>query len=161
MHRLFHQYYQSPIGWLHIQSTDEAIVAIEFCESVTEDEVPHALTQEACTQLQAYFASKRHRFELPIQLRGTTFQQQVWRQLMQIPYGATISYLTLARLMGNAKSIRAVAHANARNPLAIIVPCHRVIGEDGSLVGYAAGIWRKQWLLEHESSARQLALHFS
>ncbi|MBX5438768.1 MAG: methylated-DNA--[protein]-cysteine S-methyltransferase [Thermoflavifilum sp.] len=160
MQALFHQYYQSPIGWMRVRGTDEAILEILFWEDRSGEERPNKLTRQAVGQLQAYFERKLRVFDLPLQPQGTSFQKQVWDQLLQIGYGTTISYMALARRMGDIKTIRAVARANACNPLAIVIPCHRVIGEDGSLVGYAAGLWRKQWLLEHESSMHQLSLHF-
>ena len=109
-------------------------------------------------QLDAYFAGELHRFDVPMAANGTDFQQRVWDQLVQIPYGETISYSELARRMGDPKLVRAVGVANGRNPISIIIPCHRVIGADGSLVGYGGGLERKKWLLEHEevTSGRRL-----
>lgn len=109
------------------------------------------LLQKALQQLEAYFAGKLKEFDLPLQPAGTAFQQNVWDQLVQIPYAATITYLHMAKRLGNVKAIRAAASANGKNPLAIIIPCHRVIGTDGKLTGYAGGLHRKQWLLEHEA----------
>lgn len=109
------------------------------------------LLQKALQQLEAYFAGKLKEFDLPLQPAGTAFQQSVWDQLVQIPYAATITYLHMAKRLGNVKAIRAAASANGKNPLAIIIPCHRVIGTDGKLTGYAGGLHRKQWLLEHEA----------
>ncbi len=107
--------------------------------------------QKCITQLNEYFSGKRKLFDLPIQQEGSAFQQKVWNELVKIPFGKTISYLQLAQRLGDAKSIRAAASANGRNKLNIVVPCHRVIGSDGSLIGYGGGLPRKKWLLEHEA----------
>ncbi|GAC1491814.1 MAG: hypothetical protein NVS1B13_21930 [Flavisolibacter sp.] len=107
--------------------------------------------QEGARQLDSYFKGTLKKFELPIKAEGTEFQQRVWTLLENIPYGKTISYQNLSRQYGDVKSIRAVAAANGKNKLAIIIPCHRVIGSNQSLTGYAGGIWRKKWLLEHET----------
>jgi methylated-DNA-[protein]-cysteine S-methyltransferase len=101
-------------------------------------------------QMIEYFQGQRRVFDLPVQQTGTDFQQSVWQQLIQIPYGKTISYMELARRMGDTKTIRAAASANGKNQLAIVVPCHRVVGSKNDLVGYAGGLWRKKWLLDHE-----------
>ena len=118
----------------------------------------------AVQQLQEYFVGSRQIFDFPLNPVGTAFQQTVWRALCEVPFGTTWSYLALSRRLGDEKAIRAVASANGRNPLWIVVPCHRIIGSDGSLTGYAGGLWRKQWLLEHErvlsgrETGRQLSL---
>lgn len=109
--------------------------------------------QQTILQLDEYFAGSRTQFDLPLSPAGTAFQQKVWQQLIQIPFAETITYLHLAKRLGNVKSIRAAASANGKNPLAIIIPCHRVVGADGKLTGYAGGLHRKQWLLEHEAKA--------
>lgn len=114
--------------------------------------------QEAVLQLQEYFDGLRTQFSFKIAPRGTEFQKRVWLQLQRIPYGETLSYLALAKELGDVKAIRAVASANGKNPLWIVVPCHRVIGTDGSLTGYAGGLWRKKWLLEHENPPNQTSL---
>ena len=113
---------------------------------------------EAVTQLQEYFIGKRTEFTFKLNPKGTEFQKKVWQELLQIPYGKTCSYLELSKKLGDVKAIRAVASANCKNPLWIIVPCHRVIGTDGSLTGYAGGLWRKKWLLEHENPIKQESL---
>jgi methylated-DNA-[protein]-cysteine S-methyltransferase len=107
--------------------------------------------KKCAEQLDEYFLGKRIEFNLPLQQHGTEFQLKVWNELLNIPFGETINYLTLAKRIGNLKSIRAVGTANGRNNISIVVPCHRVIGSDGSLTGYSGGLWRKQWLLEHEN----------
>jgi methylated-DNA-[protein]-cysteine S-methyltransferase len=157
---LYHFFYQSPIGWLKIEATDDYVTAIEYVEMPDTENNANHLTAKAQQQLQAYFEKKRTVFELPLQMQGTDFQKTVWNALLHIPFGKTISYLELSRRIGNEKAIRAVGHANGQNPLAIIVPCHRVIGSDGSLTGYGGGLWRKQWLLQHEGSPQQMELAF-
>ena len=123
-----------------------------FTESDDIAETPSAMTSQACAQLQEYFAGKRTTFDLPLAASGTTFQQQVWQALLTIPYGKTCSYGDIARAIGNPKGVRAVGLANGKNPLAIVVPCHRVIGADGKLTGYAGGLNRKQQLLALEGA---------
>lgn len=118
------------------------------------------ILQATRQQLDAYFIQQRKTFDLPLLLVGTDFQKQVWQALMQIPYGQTATYLELSRLLGNEKAIRAVANANGANALSIIVPCHRIIGSDGSLVGYAGGLEAKQSLLVIESEQATLPLGF-
>lgn len=107
-------------------------------------------------QLDQYFNKERKRFDLPLVFAGTDFQKKVWKQLLMIPYGKTENYMAITRQLGDAKAIRAVAGANGANKMAILVPCHRVIGSDGKLVGYAGGLWRKKWLLDHESNQETL-----
>ncbi|MDD7887207.1 methylated-DNA--[protein]-cysteine S-methyltransferase [Flavivirga sp. 57AJ16] len=121
------------------------------------DIIPVELEDCVC-QLKEYFEGKRSQFNLKLNPQGTEFQKKVWKQLEQIPYGKTLSYLELSKQLGDVKAIRAVANANGKNPLWIIVPCHRVIGSDGSLTGYAGGLHRKKWLLEHESPYKQQSL---
>jgi len=157
--------YDSPLGKLKLQSTDEHITAVLFDEpgeSPANDN--HFLLQQCRSQLDEYFTGKRVQFDLPLQQEGTVFQQKIWDLISQIPFGKTISYHQLATQYGDLKAIRAVASANGKNKLAIIIPCHRVIGTNNSLTGYAGGLWRKKWLLEHESKhhagVEQLGLHF-
>lgn len=114
--------------------------------------------QEAATQLADYFDGKRQDFTFPLNPEGTDFQKKVWKALLEIPFGKTTSYQALSILLGDVKAIRAVAAANGKNPLWVVVPCHRVIGSDGSLTGYAGGLWRKKWLLEHETPPIQQSL---
>ena len=106
-------------------------------------------------QLDEYFAKKRTIFDLPFDLNGTTFQRNVWNELLKIPFGRTVSYIRIARALGDEGTVRAVGAANGKNKIAIIIPCHRVIGADGSIVGYAGGIDRKQWLLDFEKNISQ------
>lgn len=148
---LSHLRIDTPVGPLLISGTNEYIQAVNFTEEpATAFPQPPHLLLECAQQLHEYFAGERKIFDLPIQQPGTDFQQTVWEQLTRIPFGQTISYLQLAHRIGNPKSIRAVGTTNGKNQLAIIVPCHRVIGANGTLVGYAGGLWRKRWLLDHE-----------
>ncbi len=142
----------SPIGTLEIISDGEAINAVNFVEKNDWEEnniVPN-LVQYCIAELQAYFKGELKDFSFPIAQKGTDFQQKVWAELTKIPYGTTTSYMELSRRIGDIKAIRAVGTTNGKNKLGIIVPCHRVIGSDGSLTGYAGGLWRKKFLLELE-----------
>ena len=145
-------YLKSPIGQLKITSEGEFINSILFVFSDTEMEeenVNNVLIQ-CKTELSEYFSGKRKEFEVPFRQAGTEFQQKVWSELVKISYGKTVSYNHIAKAIHNQKSIRAVGSTNGKNQISIIVPCHRVIGSDGSLTGYAGGLWRKKWLLNHE-----------
>lgn len=148
----------SPLGITKIVGDDNGISAISILEEGIISAVIPSVLQEAVLQLQDYFRNERTEFTFKINAKGTDFQQKVWRELLHIPYGTTISYLDLAKKLGDAKGIRAVASANGKNPLWIVVPCHRVIGTNGSLTGYAGGLWRKKWLLEHENPTNQQSL---
>jgi len=146
--------YQSPVGLLIIKNDDEYINAISFSEENYEpapNEQLNSLERNCIRQLDEYFSGTRKTFDFPIFQKGTSFQIKVWQQLTTIPYGKTISYMDLAKKLGDVKVIRAAGTANGKNNLAIVCPCHRVIGSDGKLVGYGGGLWRKQWLLEHEA----------
>jgi len=148
-------YYQSEIGWLEIIGTHESIKVINFIEPEERDsnladvEIPQVLT-DGVTQLDEYFKGKRQVFSLKLAPEGTDFQKAVWHQLLEVPFGTTMSYLDIARAIGNEKAVRAVGAANGQNPIVIIVPCHRIIGSNGKLTGYGGGLWRKEWLLNHE-----------
>ncbi len=161
---LFQTYYLSPLGSLLIRCSDDAITEVTFIEKeyTLEESVIHPILNEAGIQLKAYFDGTLQQFDLPLNPEGTTFQKRVWKDLEGIKYGKTSSYLQMSRQLGNEKAIRAVGNANGKNPVAIIIPCHRVIGSYGSLVGYAGKLWRKRWLLEHELSivSKQMELHF-
>ena len=158
---LYSGYYQSPLGLIQIETSEEALTAVKFLPdeevSETADTGSSGLVNETITQLAEYFDNKRRQFDLPLGFEGTDFQQSVWKELTRIPFGQTMSYARLADLLGSKKLVRAVGNANGRNPIAIIVPCHRVIGNSGDLVGYAGGLWRKQWLLEHEGGQKTFA----
>ncbi|MCD8740043.1 methylated-DNA--[protein]-cysteine S-methyltransferase [Mucilaginibacter roseus] len=145
-------FYRTPLGVARITDDDGFISAISIRdEDIKTNEPETELLKTAAQQFDEYFAGKRKDFDFPIRQAGTEFQQKVWRQLLQIPYGSTTSYAALSNQMKSPLAIRAIASANGKNNLWIVVPCHRVIGSDGSLTGYAGGLWRKQWLLEHEA----------
>ena len=148
---IYHLRIDTPVGPVLISGTTQFINSVSFTDEPAVD-FPQAppLLLDCAQQLYEYFGGARKIFELPLSQEGTAFQQSVWQQLLAIPFGQTISYLQLARRINNPKSIRAVGTTNGKNQLAIIVPCHRVIGSNGTLTGYAGGIWRKRWLLEHE-----------
>jgi methylated-DNA-[protein]-cysteine S-methyltransferase len=148
----------SPLGTTKIVGDENGVSVISILqEGELSKKIPKEL-KEAVTQLNEYFEGKRQDFDFKINPKGTEFQQKVWQELLAIPFGKTMSYLDLSKRLGDVKAIRAVASANGKNPLWIVVPCHRVIGTDGSLTGYAGGLWRKKWLLEHESPSLQQSL---
>lgn len=143
---------ESPLGPIGISGTDDRITVVSFDETSSGGSPAIPVAVEKCIfQLKEYFSGTRKNFDLPLHPEGTFFQQTVWEQLQTIPYGGFISYLELAKRIGDEKTVRAVGAANGRNPIGIIIPCHRVIGSNRQLVGYAGGLWRKQWLLEHEA----------
>lgn len=154
MQELYYSYYDSPIGLLKIAGTDFLITEISFIDNKEEivhgepgiSDVIHYCTE----QLIEYFSGRRRTFDIPVHQNGTEFQQRVWTELLAVPFGKTASYLDLAKKLGDAKAVRAAAAANGKNKIAIIVPCHRIIGSDKSLTGYAWGMQRKKWLLQHE-----------
>jgi methylated-DNA-[protein]-cysteine S-methyltransferase len=149
----------SPLGFTKIIGDEDGISSVTVLNS--EEKTTHIIPdilEDCVIQLNEYFEGIRKQFNLKLNPQGTDFQKRVWKQLEQIPYGKTWSYLELSKQIGDIKAIRAVAHANGKNPLWIIVPCHRVIGSDGSLTGYAGGLPSKQWLLEHESPYKQQSL---
>ena len=149
----------TPLGVAKICGDESGILSFTVLntnETIT-DIIP-VILQDCVFQLQEYFNGEREDFNLKINPQGTDFQKKVWNELQIIPFGKTVSYLELSKQLGDVKAIRAVANANGKNPLWIIVPCHRVIGSDGSLTGYAGGLHRKQWLLEHESPYKQQSL---
>ncbi len=153
-------YYRSPIGVLEIRSDGEFITHVIFinswkgsaiAEDAIDDTLPDSPIIKMCiNQLTEYFNGERKQFTFSIKHSGTAFQQTVWTALRDIPYGRTISYLELSKRIGNTKAIRAVGTANGNNTINIAVPCHRVIGSNGDLIGYGGDLWRKKWLLEHE-----------
>tara|TARA_R110002051_G_scaffold8257_3_gene34894 strand:- start:6067 stop:6543 length:477 start_codon:yes stop_codon:yes gene_type:complete len=152
-------YINTPLGVAKITGSSEglsSIIVLDSEEPLT-DVIPESL-EDAIYQLNEYFEGIRTEFQLDLNPEGTEFQKKVWLELQNIPYGRTASYMELSKLIGDPKAIRAVGAANGRNPLWIIVPCHRVIGSDGSLTGYAGGLHRKKWLLEHESPHKQQSL---
>jgi methylated-DNA-[protein]-cysteine S-methyltransferase len=157
-------YYKTPIGTAKIVGDENGIQSVSVLDEdfstaleVTNSDIPECL-QDCVTQLDEYFESKRNDFDLKLNPQGTTFQKRVWNELLNIPYNKTRTYLEQSKALGDVKAIRAVASANGKNPIWIIIPCHRVIGSDGSLTGYAGGIWRKKWLLAHENPVKQQSL---
>lgn len=152
-------FYHSPVGIIKIKISGNYISELLYIndepeiapESIKLSSEENKLLGKCLNQFDEYFSGKRKIFDLSVKQEGTIFQQKVWNELIKIPYGKTISYLKLAQQLGDAKSIRAAASANGRNKLNILVPCHRVIGSDGSLVGYGGGLPRKKWLLDHEN----------
>ena len=154
MSELHYTYYESPIGLLKIGGTEQFIGELTFVDN--QDQLTYGVpgvteVMHECTeQLIEYFHGSRQKFDVPVNQEGTEFQIRVWKELLEIPYGKTISYMDMAKRLGDPKVIRAAAAANGKNPITIIVPCHRVIGSDRSLVGYSGGMWRKKWLLQHE-----------
>lgn len=159
--KLYYDYMETPLGELEIASSSNHLLSALFVKTeknvLDKQPVLHSdINEEAKKQLNAFFKKELTQFKLPINPAGTEFQKMVWSELVKIPFGTTISYLTLAKKLGDPNSIRAAASANGKNPITIIIPCHRVIGTDGKLVGYSGDIWRKQWLLNHESKQESL-----
>jgi len=149
---------KTPLGTAKITGDDSGIASISILEEGQITKKIPTVLKEAANQLQDYFNGKRTSFDFKINPQGTEFQQKVWNALLEIPFGKTVSYMDITKKLGDVKAIRAVASANGKNPLWIVVPCHRVIGTDGSLTGYAGGLWRKKWLLEHENPTTQQSL---
>lgn len=156
---MLHANLKTPLGTAVISGDENGISSISIFDD--EREIPSIIPdelQEAYQQLQDYFNGKRIDFTFKLNPSGTAFQKKVWLGLLEIPFGKTMSYQELSVKLGDVKAIRAVASANGKNPLWVVVPCHRVIGTDGSLTGYAGGLWRKKWLLEHENPVKQQSL---
>ncbi|CAM2864907.1 methylated-DNA--[protein]-cysteine S-methyltransferase [Flavobacterium frigoris] len=149
---------KTPLGIAIITGDESGISSISVSDQDTISAIIPSVLQEAVEQLNEYFEGKRNDFSFKMNPKGTEFQQKVWKSLLEIPYGKTRTYLEQSKILGDVKAIRAVASANGKNPLWIVVPCHRVIGSDGSLTGYAGGLWRKKWLLEHENPTMQQSL---
>ncbi|MGX8832662.1 methylated-DNA--[protein]-cysteine S-methyltransferase [Amedibacillus sp. YH-ame6] len=147
-------YYKSPVGILEIRANEKAITHVLFSDEQKQENL-NACIRECCKQLDEYFEGKRTTFDLPLQPTGTPFQEKVWKALCSIPYGETCSYHHIAKLCGNDKASRAVGMANNRNPISIIVPCHRVIGASGKMVGYGGGLDKKIFLLELEERIKK------
>lgn len=145
-------YYHSPVGILKISGTEQYISEVTFKEKEeTPTEHLSPMLINCVEQLIQYFNGERRKFDFPLNQTGTPFQQDIWNHLLTIPFGRTISYMDLAKMTGDTKATRAVANANGKNNIAIVIPCHRVIGANRELTGYAGGLWRKKWLLEHEA----------
>lgn len=152
-------YYKTPLGTAEIVGDINGIQSISVLDEdiETSSNIPE-FAKDCIQQLEEYFAGTRTEFNLKLNPQGTVFQQSVWKELLNIPFAKTRTYLEQTKKIGDPKAIRAVASANGKNPIWIVIPCHRVIGSDGSLTGYAGGIWRKKWLLEHESPVKQQSL---
>jgi methylated-DNA-[protein]-cysteine S-methyltransferase len=149
---LYRAYYKSPIGRIEITATDKEICSLDFVQGKPSGRATRlSPALRACLkQLDEYFAGKRRIFELLLRLEGSEFQCDVWQALLDIPYGARVSYADVAKAVKRPKAVRAVGSANGANPISVIIPCHRVIASDGGLGGYGGGLWRKEWLIEHE-----------
>ena len=157
MHRAF---LRTPIGHIEVTGSENGIRTLYFLDfKVKPQHIPFCL-RNCITQLEEYFHGSRQQFDIKLDLAGSLFQRRVWGELLKVPYGTTISYLELARRMDNVNALRAVGGANGHNPVSIIVPCHRVIGSNGRLVGYRGGLKRKKWLLEHEHAFSQRDLFY-
>lgn len=148
----------SPLGTICLEFSKSGLFALYFSNEPVDEYLASGEMENCAEQLKEYFAGTRREFDLSLDLQGTPFRVSVWNELLKIKFGQTISYSALARKVGDIKAIRAVANANAKNPVSIVVPCHRVIGSDGSLTGYAGGLWRKKWLLDHEGKYHQPGL---
>ena len=147
---IYEAIYASPIGAIRIIGSNDGIVSIDFVEEGTASKnIPQCLV-ECFNQLDQYFKGQRKEFSLNLIITGTDFQKRVYEELIKVPYGETASYKDIAVAVGSEKAVRAVGGANNKNKHSIVVPCHRIIGSNGSLVGYGGGLWRKEWLLEHE-----------
>jgi methylated-DNA-[protein]-cysteine S-methyltransferase len=146
-------YYSSPIGLIEISGNEDGIATLYFVDERkhTSSKI-HPSLKESIMQLEEYFKGLRKGFGLKLNPKGTDFQKKVWDKLLTLPFGRTVSYLDISKMLGDANATRAVGNANGSNPISIIVPCHRVIGVNGKLVGYGGGLWRKEWLLNHEKS---------
>jgi methylated-DNA-[protein]-cysteine S-methyltransferase len=152
-------YYNTPIGTAKIEGNNDGITSITVLnEAIPTSKTSPACLQDCLQQLKEYFTGNRKNFNLKLNPQGTDFQKKVWEALQNIPFGKTRTYLEQSKVLGNVKAIRAVAGANGKNPIWIVIPCHRIIGSDGSLTGYAGGLWRKKWLLEHENPTTQQSL---
>ncbi|WP_105614410.1 methylated-DNA--[protein]-cysteine S-methyltransferase [Vallitalea okinawensis] len=159
MNKLYTLDYKSPIGLIEIIGTDEAITSILFSddrdnvENMLGEKTPQVM-RDCYMEIDAYFKGELEDFSFPYQTSGTEFQKTVWTALTEVPYADTKSYKDIAVSIGNEKAIRAVGSANGKNKLSIVIPCHRIIGSNGKLTGYAGGLWRKEWLLQHEKSVQ-------
>jgi len=145
-------YIDSPIGIVEIKATHDSIISLDFVEEKRYDEKSNEIIRNSKNQLIEYFEGNRKEFDINLKTSGTVFQNTVWNELIKIPYGTTLSYGDVANNIGNKNAQRAVGNANNKNKIAIIIPCHRVVGSSGKLVGYEGGLWRKEWLLNHEKS---------
>jgi len=156
MTALYRAYLRTEIGWVEVKGTRDAITGINFVdEKVPDANGDSPAVQAGIRQLTEYFRGERTTFDLPLAFDGTDFQKAVWRALLDIPFGETVSYGDIARAIGNPKAVRAVGGANGKNPISIVAACHRVVGSNGTLTGYGGGLWRKEWLLAHEGAIQK------
>lgn len=154
---MYKSHYQSPIGLIEITASDSGLLAVSFMDETEEINTiapANDITKQTAEYLAAYFAGNCQTFDVPLAPMGTAFQQQVWKELVKVPFGKTDTYSSIANKLNNPLSVRAVGAANGKNPIAIIVPCHRIIGASGHLTGYAGGLWRKEFLLNLEGTAK-------
>lgn len=156
MEKIYTAYYNSPIGLIEINGTVDAVISLNFVNDETKSNYIPSCLEECANQLEEYFKGIRFDFKLNLHIEGTEFRKKVWSKLLQVPYGETRSYLDIANAIGNKKAVRAVGGANHNNKISIIIPCHRIIGSNGSLVGYGGELWRKEWLLKHEKHFKEL-----
>jgi methylated-DNA-[protein]-cysteine S-methyltransferase len=152
---------KTPIGFLELTGSKKGLHQINFLDFRVKILKPPPVLREAVKQLEEYFSGKREEFTIPLDLEGTPFQLRVWEEIQKIPFGTTATYLEIAEKLGNTHTMRAVGGANGCNPVPIVVPCHRVIGSNGKLIGYAGGLKRKKWLLEHENAFSQKDLFYT
>lgn len=155
---IFVEHLESPVGLLEITADKQGLRSVFFQEQKTLEGKANTHTKKAVKELNEYFAGKRKKFSVKMNLQGTDFQLKVWEELQNIPHGKTTSYFDLSNKLGDVKAIRAVGTANGKNPIAIIIPCHRVVGRNGELTGYAGGLHRKEWLINFEQQFEQKTL---
>jgi O-6-methylguanine DNA methyltransferase len=156
MNKIHTAYYSSPIGIIEVKGTLDGITSLYFIEeNISSSDIPDCL-KECIKQLDEYFKGIRKEFTVKLNIKGTEFRKKVWDKLIDIPYAETCSYMDVANAVGNKNAVRAVGGANHNNKISIIIPCHRVIGANGTLTGYGGGLWRKEWLLKHEKEFNDL-----
>lgn len=149
-------YYESPIGTLEVRSSDRGIFSLTFVQEEQDDAGIHDILQPCMDQLHSYFSTEKHSFHsLQLAIHSTDFQLKVWESVSEIPYGTTVTYGEIAKVIGHPNAVRAVGTAVGRNPLPVIIPCHRVLPASGNVGEYSCGVWRKEWLLEHEQKSRK------
>lgn len=156
---MYTSFYQSPIGLMKISASDTSLLSVLFTDDDQElptDISENNISRATAQQLAEYFTEKRKIFDIPLSPSGSPFQQGVWKELIKIPFGETDCYSAIAHKLNNPLSVRAVGAANGKNPISIIIPCHRIIGRDGSLTGYAGGLWRKEYLLHLEAADKSI-----
>lgn len=147
-------HFNSPLGWLELVTSEHSLTAIHYLENKPDRILTpqHPVLEQATNQLFRYFDKELKHFTIPVSTQGTAFEKSVWKKLQNIPFGTTLTYGELAKRLGDFNKVRAVGRANGKNPIPIIIPCHRVIGTDKKLIGYTGGIERKRYLLQHEGA---------